>query len=40
MEDPKYKKGWTINKLFESKKVQSNFYRYITNFELTKYKNV
>ena len=39
MEDPKYNKHWTINKLFESKEVQSNFYGYIENYPLTAYKN-
>jgi len=39
MEDPKYNRHWIINKLFESKEVQSNFYRYIENYPLTKYKN-
>lgn len=41
MEDPKYdRRHWTINKLFESKEVQSNFYRYIVDYPLTSYKNV
>jgi hypothetical protein len=39
MEDPKYNRNWTINKLFESKEVQRNFYRYIEDYPLTKNKN-
>jgi len=29
MEDPKYNRHWTINKLFESKEVQSKRYKVI-----------
>ena len=39
MEDPKFNTHWTIKKLFESKEVQINFYRYIENYPLTTYKN-
>ena len=38
MEDPKYKRNWTISKLFEFKEVQSNFYRYIEDYPLTENK--
>lgn len=40
MEDPNYNRKWTINKLFESKELQNNFYRYIEVYQLTKYKDV
>nr|YP_010692867.1 hypothetical protein P1Q94_mgp30 [Periconia digitata]WCA44866.1 hypothetical protein [Periconia digitata] len=38
MDDPKYKRNWTINKIFESKEVQSQFYRYIEDYPLTENK--
>jgi hypothetical protein len=40
MEDPKYNKSWKINKLFESKEVQTEFYRYMEDSSLTINKNV
>jgi hypothetical protein len=38
MEDPNFKRTWTIGKLFESKEIQSNFNRYIKDYPLTEYK--
>lgn len=40
MEDPNYNRMWEINKLFEDKKLQSDFYDYIKVFELTSCKSV